>query len=230
MPKLALTLLFFLSGFTGFAQQTTLKEWKHLAANDINLLPEYGNKPKTNEQILADKQFIELCIKQDGNAQEASKHLVRLGFSYLYKADLKTAMKRFNQAWLLNNHNVECYWGFGDVYRYLNDLGEALIQYHNGLKIDPYHAQLLSNIGNVNYDKYIKGGDKPTLDQAIIFLNKAIKSDSSNLSAAYTLSHCHFIKHNCSQAIKFYYIFKASGGKDKDAFYADALKRHCKMK
>jgi tetratricopeptide (TPR) repeat protein len=44
---------------------------------------------------------------------EASKGAGKLGWEYYYKGDLKTAIKRFNQAWMFNRNNVDALWGFG---------------------------------------------------------------------------------------------------------------------
>ncbi len=46
---------------------------------------------------------------------ENSQGAAELGWRYLYRGDLSTAMKRFNQAWMFNRKNPYAFWGFGIV-------------------------------------------------------------------------------------------------------------------
>jgi len=96
---------------SSFAQQMSYDDWKKEAATEINLQPEYGNVKKTKEQLEDDRTFIETVLKQDTTRRKGSEHLVGLGFNYLARGDMETAMKRFNQAWLLDPKNENAYWG-----------------------------------------------------------------------------------------------------------------------
>lgn len=71
----------------------------HAAERPWNELPMYGEK--YNPEVEEDK--------------EASKGVAKLGWQYYYRGDLDTAIKRFNQAWMLNRENVEAFWGFGVI-------------------------------------------------------------------------------------------------------------------
>jgi len=126
-----------LSAVSCVAQQTNYNEWKENAKNEIRLLPEYGNLPKSKEQIAADEELIRAELKTEGTHRKASDHLVRLGFNNLQKGDVRTAMYRFNQAWLLDPKNENDYWGFGAVYFNFNDYKEALMQFEKGLMLNP---------------------------------------------------------------------------------------------
>jgi hypothetical protein len=99
--------------YTSFAQNINYKDWKKEAKENIRLLPKYGNKPKTKDQLAADNQLIEDYIKQEGSRSKASEVLIKIGFNYLYKGDIRTAMYRFNQAWLLDPENENVFWGWG---------------------------------------------------------------------------------------------------------------------
>lgn len=70
-----------------------------LADRPTNEEPMYGGKhnPEVEENI------------------ERSTSAASLGWQYFYKGDIKTAIKRFNQAWMFNRNNPEAYWGFGLV-------------------------------------------------------------------------------------------------------------------
>jgi hypothetical protein len=74
------------------AQQMSYNEWKEEIKTEIRLLPEYGHVANTKEQIASDNELIQEELKQEGTHRKASDHLIRLGFDYLYRGNLKTAM------------------------------------------------------------------------------------------------------------------------------------------
>ena len=86
----------------------------NIFAKSIDQLPMYGNKPKTDAQKKADEEFIQL-VQKEMSLSKGAEHQVKRGWEAFYDRDNATAMKRFNQAWLLNPNNADIYWGFGDV-------------------------------------------------------------------------------------------------------------------
>ena len=84
-----------------------------------NLKPMYGDKcVKSAKLQKADKDFRELAIKQNGSADSAAKFYLFAGWKYFHGRDAETAMKRFNQAWLLQPENPAVYFAFGHLVRY----------------------------------------------------------------------------------------------------------------
>jgi Tfp pilus assembly protein PilF len=64
----------------------------------------------------ADEQLIAGTTKEFGSRERASDAFVDQGVRY-YKADnYAAAMRRFNQAWLLNPKNPDAFWGFAMVF------------------------------------------------------------------------------------------------------------------
>lgn len=97
-----------------FAQNPNYENWKNLSKENINLQPEYGNTVKTQEQIQIDNEFTEDILRHYKTKEAGSSEMVNLGMYYLYsKGDFETAMKRFNQAYLLNKNNPDVYYGYG---------------------------------------------------------------------------------------------------------------------
>ncbi len=79
-----------------------------------NTLPMYGADEgiqKTPAQKAADEQLIANAYKMGYTREEAARKSVDLGWSYFKKGDLQTAMRRFNQAWLLNPQNGDAIHG-----------------------------------------------------------------------------------------------------------------------
>ncbi|MDD5772987.1 MAG: hypothetical protein PHX78_05920 [bacterium] len=75
--------------------------------------PLFGNIEKTDYQKQADTRFIQEVITESGNKEAATGNTLKSAWNYYYKGDYSLAMKRFNQAWLLDNNNAEVFWGFG---------------------------------------------------------------------------------------------------------------------
>lgn len=89
----------------------------------IDQIPMYGPMDRSSVPVLkaADEKLIADTTAQYGSREKASQAFINKGFNYYYNNDLENAMKRFNQAWLLDKENPEVYWGFGTV---LHDKGQ----------------------------------------------------------------------------------------------------------
>jgi tetratricopeptide (TPR) repeat protein len=111
--KIILTIITCLLSLTGYSQSeielNTLQRF-----GKLNLVPMYGhpNIVKTPDYVKADESFITTISKDYQSKNEASKELVYLGLNFFYKGELQTAMKRFNQAWLVDSTNAGSYFGF----------------------------------------------------------------------------------------------------------------------
>lgn len=207
------------------------------ANTDIRLLPKYGNRQKTKEQIASDDKFIQETLQQEqfkGDRRSASDHMIKLGFNYLYKGDLKTAMYRFNQAYLLDSLNTDIYWGYGGVYVARQDYEQAVNLYREGLLINPENTHLLTDLGTcflmicqtllpTNKDKALGN-----LDLAIKYMMKSYAIDAKDPNTTYKLSVCHLIKSDCDNAWKYYNECVALGGAPIPDDYAEYLKTKCK--
>jgi tetratricopeptide (TPR) repeat protein len=213
--------------FNSFAQQISYKQWQELAKNEINLQPEYGNVKKDQGHIDEDEKFKKQVLEADGTLTKGSEHLISLGFKYLYSGDLQTAMRRFNQAWLLNPKNENAYWAYGAVYSTLGNDDEALRQYEKGLAINPSSSNILTDKATINFMAYQRNNDKSKLNIALNLLNQSYKIDPKNQNTTFKLSVCYFLNNDCANAVKYYNECKALGGQPITQGYTDALKKSC---
>lgn len=78
-----------------------------------NTLPLYGGLPFNDRQLEANREFIEEATRGAGTREKAAEAACQKGRGYLLKADLTTAIKRYNQAWLLNTEASCAYQGLG---------------------------------------------------------------------------------------------------------------------
>ena len=97
---------------------------------NINEIPEYGNQPKSPEMLQADQQFLN-TVK--GKEQQAFDHMMAVGWSFFKRGNIGTAIKRFNQAWLIDSTRYESYWGFAAAEGRLNNFETSKHYYEKAL-------------------------------------------------------------------------------------------------
>jgi tetratricopeptide (TPR) repeat protein len=220
MKTLLSIFLFVLSSSVTIAQQMTLSQWNEEAKADIRLLPKYGYAEKNADQLKADSAFIQEALPKFANKRLASEHLVDLGFRYFYK-DLKTAMYRFNQAYLLDSTNSDIYWGYGSVYMILEDYPRAKEQYEEGLRQDPVNTRIMTDYGTY----FMAQG---MTDSAIQYVTRSYLLDSTNQNTSFKLSAYYFYIEDCKNAIYYYERCKSLGGRPITKEYTDDLEKKCK--
>ena len=234
-PAFLTLLLFFVCSATN-AQSPQFIEWQALTKNDISLQPEYGGKTKNAAQRASDKEFIELMLEEfKGDTIAASNKMSELGFTYLYRrGDFKTAMKRFNQAYLLNPNNADAYYGYGTVYFNLGAMAEAREQYDKGLRLNPNHNVMLTDYGTTYLGDYYssleKNENKPErhLTTAAEYLNKALAVEPRDSNALYKLSIVHLYLGDCKKANQFLDKAKALENPNITPAYEAELNARCK--
>ena len=106
----------------------------------VDQVPMYGGLDRTTDPDLrvADEKLIAQTVQHYGSREKASVAFVGNGFAYYGRDDLANAMRRFNQAWLLDPNNPEVYFGFAVV---LHDKGgncEAVKQFEKAASFGKY--------------------------------------------------------------------------------------------
>jgi len=204
-----LTIIFFFS-INLFAQNENFEKWQKLAENDINLQPEYGNAEKAENQIKVDNDFIDEILKHYDNKKDASKKMTELGFQYLFeRGDFPTAMKRFNQAYLLDSKNADIYYGYGTIYFNLGAMENARKQFDKGLSINPNHSKILTNYGTTYMGDFYNTNSpnskkaKEILNNSIKYLKKSYSLDQKDSNTIYKLSIVNMYLGNCAKANKY---------------------------
>tara|TARA_R110002049_G_scaffold16035_1_gene64793 strand:+ start:3414 stop:4094 length:681 start_codon:yes stop_codon:yes gene_type:complete len=210
-----------------FGQQMTYEEWEKEALTNKRLLPKYGNIPKSKGELKADKEFLKTAIELDTTAEKASAHMIDLGFKYLYN-DTKTAMYRFNQAYLLDSTNSDIYWGYGAIYFMLNRLDLAREQYKKGLEVNPENTRILTDYGTTYMSEYFKTQNSSLLDRAISIMARSYVKDPTNQNTSYKLSTCYLLRNDCENALKFYKACMSFGGDPVTDEFKAEIKKRCK--
>ena len=85
-------------------------------AQDLSLLPKYGEVPKSPVQLDADAKFLSGIDRHFGkDRQRAAAESSKRGWQMLQQGKKDDAMRRFNQAWLLNPLSGAALWGMGTL-------------------------------------------------------------------------------------------------------------------
>jgi Tfp pilus assembly protein PilF len=227
------------------AQPITLAEWNAMSIENKRLLPKYGHKPKSASEVVSDRRFIAetMALPQfANNARAASNHVIGLGFEYLYRGDLKTAMYRFNQAYLLDSTNTDIHWGYGAIYMTLEDYQSGRKQYLEGLALNSTNTHLLTDYSTYLLAQFFilhempdhgvienkKEQETQRLDSALHFLLKSYRLDPKDQSTAYKLSTVYYYKDDCVNATKYLNESKKLGGRNVTKAYTDDLKKKCR--
>ncbi|MDD2776229.1 MAG: hypothetical protein PHU06_09755 [Gallionella sp.] len=205
--KTPFTKFAWLLGFCLLAQVSNAFETNPHSGGGLNLIPMYGyphvEKPGWYKE--ADEKFIRCMVvetsappnsmEEDKNCtnrfpsrEEASKNVAKFGWNYFHKGDYSTAMKRFNQAWLLNPNNYAAFWGFGLLLSQQDKFAESIIYFEKSISLvesnDEGRLQLLNDAANVYSEQAHKESDKvkaqTSFAKANALLEEAVKIDPQN--------------------------------------------------
>ena len=154
----------------------------YVCAQARNEIPMYGGIPPNKVEAEADAKLIDWTVQKFGSREEGAKNAIRLGFKYLERGDSSTAMKRFNQAWLLGGETAETDWGFAAALSYQEKFVEAEKFFLKARALDDKNARLLTDFGFL-YQFWATKGDVDKelkaqyLDKSIDLFDQAGKLD-----------------------------------------------------
>jgi tetratricopeptide (TPR) repeat protein len=96
-------------------------------AQNMNLQPKYGVLSKNDAQKAADAKFIaSIDDYYKGDRKKGSEDVSMRGWQFLRQGNSLEAMKRFNQAWLLDNANGNAIWGMAAIQAGSGGIDESL--------------------------------------------------------------------------------------------------------
>ena len=106
----------------------------------------YGEADKTEAQIKCDEKFIIEQVELHDTPQKACDEVLKIAWHFYYDGDHKTAIKRFNQAWLLNKENPGVYWGFGAVLNQQGEFEQATKMGERALELAPINPDIMADL------------------------------------------------------------------------------------
>ena len=137
----------------------------------------YGKQHKCAAQLAADQEFLALSDKQYASRKLASEHYTQVGWGLFYDKQFDTAMKRFNQAWLLDSTNAQPHWGFASVSGMKEQFRSSIPLFKKYLMMSPNEAKAWEGLG-MSYGQLFFQSKKPTfLDSSIMATKQCVKID-----------------------------------------------------
>jgi tetratricopeptide (TPR) repeat protein len=105
---------------------------------------------------------------------------------------LDTACYRFNLANILNDKNVEAYWGLGVVCYQRENWTDAKRMLSRGVSIQSNNVPLLVDLSTVDLKLYAMNKQQEDLDEANKLLEEAVALDSTYALGQYNLALVHY--------------------------------------
>jgi len=197
-----------------------------LTRSRIDEVPMYGGLDRSQYPDLraADEKLIADTTRHYGSREKASEAFVRNGFAYYGRDDLANAMRRFNQAWLLDPNNPEVYFGFGAV---LHDAGKycvASIQFDKAASFGRYIQDMLPDFARVLVlcavkDKSLsESAKKAMFDRADSLYGEALSKEPNKGYVHASMSSAFYWREKYSEAWRAVKDARASGGRVPEQF------------
>lgn len=184
----------------GPASDTNIASKKPLELKERRILPLFGEVSKTSDQIDEEIRFLSECDKSFTTREEASSFFTARAWEYLQEGALDTACYRFNLAQLLNDKNVEPYWGLGVVSYQRQNWVDAKKMLSRGVDLQGNNVALLVDLSTVDLKLYELTKRKEELDEAMTILKHATSLDSTYALGQYNLALGHYNLDELDQA------------------------------
>jgi tetratricopeptide (TPR) repeat protein len=138
----------------GPSTDTNVAPKRPLDLKERRILPLFGEVSKTSEQIDEEIRFLSECDKSFSSRAEASSFFATRAWEYLQEGSLDTACYRFNLAHLLNDKNVEAYWGLGVISYQRENWVDAKRMLSKGVSLAGNNVPLLVDLSTVELKLY----------------------------------------------------------------------------
>jgi tetratricopeptide (TPR) repeat protein len=181
---------------SGHSPDTNVSKPRPLTLAERHVLPLFGEVSKTSAQIDEEIRFLSDCDKMFGSRNEASQFFASRGWEYLQEGQLDTAIYRFNLAYLLNDKNIDSYWGLGVICYQKENLSDAERMLRKGVDLSPDNVALLVDLSTVELKHYALVSEAEDLNEADQVLQHAVVLDSTYAQTHYNLSLVEYYRGN----------------------------------
>jgi tetratricopeptide (TPR) repeat protein len=175
------------------------------AGGSVNLLPLFGERPKTAAQIDEEIHFLNDCDRNFNSRSEASAFFADRGWDYVADGQLDTATHRFNLSWLLNDRNADAYWGLGVVSYQRNDIPLAIRLLKKGLNVADTNVVLMDDLAALQIKNYQQKKDPVDLSESESLLLKIVSVSPKSASSYQKLSVVNFLKADYDKSWEYFH-------------------------
>jgi tetratricopeptide (TPR) repeat protein len=176
----------------GPASDTNVASKRPLELKERRVLPLFGELSKTSDQIDEEIHFLSECDKSFSSRAEAGSFFTARAWEYLQEGALDTACYRFNLAYLLDDKNVEPYWGLGVVSYQRQNWVDAKKMLSRGVELQGNNVALLVDLATVDLKLYELTSRKEELNEAATILKHATALDSTYALGQYSMALVHY--------------------------------------
>ena len=171
---------------------TNVASKRPMELKERRILPLFGELSKTSAQIDEEIRFLSECDKSFSSRTEASSFFSARAWEYLQEGALDTACYRFNLAHLLNDKNVDAFWGLGVVSYQRENWVDAKRMLSKGANIQGDNVALLVDLSTVDLKLYAITNRQEELEEASNVLKRATELDSTYALGQYNLALLHY--------------------------------------
>jgi tetratricopeptide (TPR) repeat protein len=164
-----------------------------------NLIPMYGDSLKHQHLKFADQQFIDQVMSEGMTRENTCKKYAQFGWNYLFYKDYETAIKRFNQAWLIFPSHYESYYGFWAC-EMLNGRNAEAEKYFQMAERRNKDKSITIQKMNVLTGNFYRRNDK---GMTMILCHRMLSIDSSFLIPYSVLSDYYKSDSNLNEALRY---------------------------
>ena len=108
----------------------------------------YGGGQKNIRELAADQELLNTIDRSGKTRRDAARRAVVLGFRHFREGDMATAVKRFNQAWLVDSEYGRAYWGLAIIsFERDKDAATAERLFLKAAELSPKDAKLYVDVG-----------------------------------------------------------------------------------
>ncbi len=192
-----------------------------------NELPMYGGGAVPAEDLAADSKTNEENIRRAGGKEAAVRKALEEGWASFQRGYFELAMRRVNQAWLMDPKNPDVFNGFALLMAAQEKTDDAIVIYKKYLEVNPSHALTLCRLGRQYQNKAVatlmksvEGSQREA--EAEGFLNEALglyEKSAQSSARAEDLSFIHYqwaiglaVQKNYKAAWEKLHISKKYGG------------------
>ena len=131
----------------------------------------YGDRQFSPAELKANNDLLQSLDRSGVSRRDAARRAVVLGFRHFREGDMATAVKRFNQAWLVDSEYGRAYWGLAIVsFERDKDAATAERLFLKAAELSPKDAKLHVDVGRF----FGKTGNP---SKAGVYFERALKID-----------------------------------------------------
>ena len=179
------------------------------AGESLNILPLFGERPKTADQIDSEIHFLNDCDRNFANRSEASEFFAARGWDYVADGQLDTATHRFNLSWLLNDRNADAFWGLGVVSYQKNNLPGAIYLLKKGVAVVDTNVVLMTDLATLQIKNYQEKQNPTDLTEAETLLLKTISLSPNSATSYQKLAVVSFLKADYEKSWAYFHQARA---------------------